>query len=410
MIFKAVQLEEGQKILLNHGNGPLTEYLPIEKANQRILAKDVYSPINIPSFKKSPLDGFAFRASDSIGASKTNPLSIKIIDEVQAGDTRQFNNLPIGCGVKILTGAPIPDGADVVVRQEDLVLHNSEIQLIQELPQDSNIVFLGSDIKFGEKIISRGESLTPYHIGALAAMGISNIEVYKRPQVSVLSTGDELKSPGEELEHGQIFNSNLPSLIALINSLGGEGISLGNIPDNVLLIENIITKAIINSDLIITTGGASVGDYDLIERVLINMGASILFNRLHIKPGSPVIAGVLQGKLVIGLSGNPAAALISFELLVRPLINKLKGLRNIMYPTFKVRLVDGFNKESNQRRFLRVQVGYDDGQLIAKQTGKQQSGILRSMLGCNALVDIPPGTANIPPGTIVNVIYLKEEF
>ncbi|KJS87193.1 MAG: hypothetical protein JM58_05155 [Peptococcaceae bacterium BICA1-8] len=407
MDFRVVQLEEAQDILLNTIKTLGTEEATLEQASGRVLSENIYACINVPSFRRSPLDGFAVRASDTLGAFNDSPRSIKIVDEVQAGDMREIHNLPVGCGAKIMTGAPLPHEADAVIKKEDVVYQNNEIKLYHELRVDSNIVFIGSDIKKGEMIFSQGEILSPYHIGVLASLGLRKIKVYRQPKVAILSTGDELVESGDNIRYGQIYNSNLPSLAALINELGGKAFSLGIVPDDILLIEQNLKYAIENYDLIITTGGASVGDYDLIEQALKNIGANILFNRVHIKPGSPVIAGIINKKTIIGLSGNPAAALISFELIVGPLINKLRGIEAQKHNILYVQLEDGFNKGSNQRRFLRVNISYKNGKWIAKQTGKQESSILRSMVGCNGLIDIPQGTGSISPGTIVKAILLR---
>ncbi len=408
MKFKAVELERAQDILQEKINSLQLEEIPIENINKRILAEDIYSPINVPTFRRSPLDGFALKAADTKGACKDNPVVIKIIDEVQAGDTRKLDEISDGYGVKILTGAPLPNGADVVIKKEDVLFKEGKIFITEELKSDSNVIHVGSDMKKGELILSKDKVLGPYHVGILAAVGITKVKVYKKPRVAVLSTGSELKLPGEEIEYGQIYNSNLPSLIALINSLGGKGQSLGCILDDKIQIADKLLNALQENDLIVTTGGASVGDYDLIEAAFKHIGAEILFNRVNIKPGTPVVAAIKDGKLMVGLSGNPAAALISFELLVRPLIRKLQGYKNIKQPELEVVLEDDFYKKSPQRRFLRVFISFEKGKWIARQTGKQASSVISSMADCNALIDIPAGSGPISAGTVVKAIYLKD--
>ncbi|MDK2820040.1 MAG: molybdopterin molybdotransferase [Clostridia bacterium] len=408
MLLNEVELETAQQILINSIERIQSEVIPLEKALGNVLAEDIFAPINVPGFRKSPLDGFALNSSDTKGATSQIPSVIKIIDEVQAGDTREIDILPAGYGIKIATGAPLPSGADVVIKKEDVVYKNNKIFITKELIKNNNVVSVGSDMKKGELILSEGELLTPYHIGVIAALGLPAVKVYKSPRIAVLSTGNELKYPGEPLMFGQIYNSNLYSLIALINSLGGHAYPLGNMQDNVKEIEKKILESLDQYDLILTTGGASVGDYDLLEKTLIKIGANVLFNRVSIKPGSPVIAGIKNNKLIIGLSGNPAAALISFELLVSPVIKKLKGHQDVTLKCLNVELVDGFFKKSPQRRFLRVHVSYENGKWVAKQTGNQQSSILRSMVGCNALIDIPRGSDIIPPGSTVKAIFLKK--
>ncbi|MGI6225414.1 MAG: gephyrin-like molybdotransferase Glp [Peptococcales bacterium] len=409
MNFKVYELENAQQLLLNKIKVK-EEVVHLGSAWGKVLAEEITAPINVPQFRKSALDGFALRAADTFGAEENNPKKIKIIDEIQAGDTRILATLLPGCGVKILTGAPLPSGADVVIRKEDFDQIDGEITIFKELIKDSNIIDIGDDIKIGETLFSSGELLTPYHVGVLASLGISHVKIYKPPQVALLSTGTELKNPGELLEFGQIYNSNLYTLSALVKSLGGSIDSLGNIPDKIEIIKVNLYEALDKCDLVLTTGGASVGDYDLIEEALQEMGAEILFNRIKIKPGSPVVAGLIKGKLVIGLSGNPAACLITFELLVRPLIKKLMGKKDVEFRYNEVILVDGFQKASFQRRFVRVNVKYKNGKWLAYQTGKQSTGILKSMVNCNALIDIPAGSEPIKPGSLVKAILLKDDL
>lgn len=409
MNFKVYELEDAQQLLLNKIKAK-EEVVHLGSAWGKVLAEEITAPINVPQFRKSALDGFALRAADTLGAEENNPKKIKIIDEIQAGDTRILATLLPGCGVKILTGASLPPGADVVIRKEDFDQIDGEITIFKELVKDSNIIDIGDDIKIGETLFSSGELLTPYHVGILASLGITHVKIYKPPQVALLSTGTELKNPGEFLEFGQIYNSNLYTLSALVKSLGGSIDSLGNIPDKIEIIKVNLYEALDKCDLVLTTGGASVGDYDLIEEALQEMGAEILFNRIKIKPGSPVVAGLIKGKLVIGLSGNPAACLITFELLVRPLIKKLMGKKDVEFRYNELILVDGFQKASFQRRFVRVNVKYKNGKWLAYQTGKQSTGILKSMVNCNALIDIPAGSEPIKPGSLVKAILLKDDL
>jgi molybdopterin molybdotransferase len=305
-----------------------------------------------------------------------------------------------------MTGAPLPQGADVVIKKEDVKVKNGFLIIKEELRENNNVIFKGSDMQNGELIVSKGDILSPYHIGALAALGIAEIKVNRCPKIAVISTGKELKTPGQEIKFGQIYNSNLFSIIALINKLGGEGRDFGCVDDDQDKIANVLLYALESNDIVITTGGVSVGDYDLVDKALNQLNAQILFSRISLKPGSPTMAAVKDGKLIIALSGNPAAALIGFELLVRPLIKKTLGIREYLMPRKKVQLIDGFAKKSPQRRFLRVEVAYEKDKWIARQTGNQQSGILRSMIGCNALVDIPAGSGPIIPGSLVDAVIL----
>ncbi|MFZ7101685.1 MAG: gephyrin-like molybdotransferase Glp [Peptococcaceae bacterium] len=409
-MFKEVELERGQEILLSQVKGRIKKAEFLDKLMSKVLAEEIFAPMDVPPFRRSPLDGFAYRSLDGKGASPANPVEIKIIDEIQAGDTRLRTELPPQRGVKVLTGAPLPPNADIVIRKEDIDCSNHSIMVTEELEADTNIIFPGSDIKKGERVFAPGEILEPYHIGVLAALGFTKVKVYQSPRVALISIGNELKEPGEDLCYGQIYNSNIYALRALVNNLGGTATSLGIVSDDEQVIKERIRKALAEYDLVITTGGASVGDYDLIEQSLENIGAGILFNRVAVKPGSPVVAALKDSKLLIGLSGNPAAALITFELLVRPVLRKFQGIEEVGNQYMETVLVDGFTKKSPQRRFLRVKVSFVNGQWIARQTGNQQSSILRSMVGCNALVDIPRGSGPIKPGEKVRVLLLKQEL
>jgi len=409
-MFKEIELEEAQEILLGTVKKLKVESDVLENTCGKVLAEDVYAPLNVPGFPRSPFDGFALRAWDTKGASPQKPVKIKIIDEIRAGDIRQIRHIPLGCGVKILTGAPLPGEADVVVKKEDVDYLNGEITIIKELEKDSNVIFNGSELQKGEKVFAKGEVIGPYQIGVLSALGLEKVSVYQVPKIGLISTGNELRSPGQSLEYGQIYNSNIYTLEALINSRGGQAFKLGIVPDDEKKISAIIDENLKNYDVLITTGGASVGDYDLIEKVLRAENWEILFNRVKIKPGAPVVCAVWEGKIIIGLSGNPAAALISFELLVRPLLKKLRGISDGRDKYLDVEFLDGFPQKSTQRRFLRVRVSWEDEKWVARMTGQQRAGILKSMVGCNALLDIPRGSGPLAPKTKVKVLLLEEDF
>ncbi|MFZ5945511.1 MAG: gephyrin-like molybdotransferase Glp [Bacillota bacterium] len=409
-MFKEVEMEKALELLLTAIKYYKTESVNLDKCLYKVLAENIYATINVPDFNKSAMDGYALRAKDIKGAKPEKPIILKVVEEIQAGDTRELDNIAPGCAVRIFTGAPLPNQFDVVVRQEDFTLNNGSITFEQEFEKDLNIVFKGSDIRKGELIFKRGERIGAYHIGVLAALGINNVCVCCPPKIALISTGNELKEPGEELGFGQIYNSNLHCLAALIDSLGAFPLNLGIVNDEVSLIKEKLFQGLRDYDLVITTGGASVGNYDLIEESIKALNGEILFNRVKIKPGSPVVCGVVKDKFIIGLSGNPAAALISFELLLRPLIKKMMGMDYIHNRYLEVELADGFTKKSPQRRFLRVNIYFEDGKWAARQTGKQQSAVLKSMVGCNGLVDLPRGSGPVEPGSQVKALLLKEDL
>lgn len=405
---RTLELEEAQKLALESIKPLEGCKVALLDSIGRVFHEDIYASINVPSFKRSPLDGFTLMASNTKGASIDCPVSIKVVGEIQAGDTRQELVVRIGEGYRIMTGGAIPKGADVVVRQEDVKYQNGVMYLNEELIRNKNIGDIGSDMKIGDLIAKKGDIVTPYHVGALSALGIMEIEVYKTPVIAVIGTGEELVPPGEKLQFGKIYNSNTYAIMALLAVLGANGENVGCVSDNVEKIASALEEALTTSDLVITTGGVSVGDFDLVRKALDKIDAYVLFTRINIKPGTPTMAAVKGGKLILALSGNPAASIIGFELLARPAIKKMRGLKDITFNYIKATLVDGFNKRSPQRRFLRVRVVYDENfGWIASQTGSQQSSVLKSMIGCNALVDIPAGSKLIEPGNKVNLLMLE---
>ena len=401
------ELEETQSILLKHVKKPGPEKVSLENAAERVVFSNLHAPFALPSFNKSPLDGFALNSLDTRGATQDSPVFIEIIDEAQAGDTRNDLRLRQKTGVKVMTGAPLPAGADAVIRKEEVYYSHGRIKLERELSHNTDVILAGSDVKQGEIICKKGDYLTPYHIGLLAALGIQEIDVYKKPIFGIISTGSELKKQGEPLSYGQIYNSNHYSLAALVKLLGGDACSFGTVADSTSKIRELLETALNGCDVVITTGGVSVGECDLVRSAVEDLGAEVLYSRINIKPGTPSMAALKDGKLIISLSGNPAAALISFELLLRPYIHFIKGCQE--EPPLKAVegvLIDGFHKSSRQRRFLRVRAAYEGNKWVARQTGSQDTGILKSMLGCNALVDIPAGSPPIHPGGTVRIVLL----
>ncbi|MEG0371736.1 MAG: molybdopterin molybdotransferase MoeA [Clostridium sp.] len=401
-----ILLEDAEKLLLSKVEPVDIEMVNILNLLGRTLGQDIYANNNIPPFDRSPLDGYAIKSQETICASYDKPAKFKVIGTVAAGDV--FTGEVIsGCAVKIMTGAPLPNGFDVVVRKEDTDNGQEYVEVYTPLKPYSNFACKGEDVKIGEKLLSKGDRVNCSIIGMLAALGLYESPVYKMPRVAILSTGTELQELGRTLTPGKIYNSNLYSIAASVSEIGGQPIFLDTAKDD---LDEIITKiqlGLKEADIVVTTGGASVGDYDLIGQAFEKIGAKLLFWRVSMKPGTPVLAAQKDGKLLIGLSGNPAAALISFELLVRPLILKMAGSLNLKRPTIKGTLIDDFNKTSTQRRFLRVSVQRKNNIYEISLSGKQNPGVLKSMLYCNGLVDIPSNCA-LKKGQEIDVILLMD--
>ena len=404
---KFIALEEALEILNKNTKALKSEVVSIKDSLKRVLYGDVKSKINNPPFNKSVFDGYAFKSEDSKGTSKENPIELKIVDEIFAGD---FSEIEIkhGEAIRIMTGAPIPAGADCVLKQEETERHGDLVKIFKEMKSYENISFMGEDIKIGETLIKKGKRLDYADLGIMASSGISEVLVYKKPKVSIISTGDEVCDINSTLKPGKIYDSNLYSLSARIEELGYNVLSMEHVGDNILKIGEAIEKAFEKSDIVFTTGGASVGEKDLMQKVSESIGFERLFWKIKIKPGSAVVCSKRQEKILISLSGNPNAALTTFELLGKSVLKKLEGEEeNINIKREKGVLMDSFNKKSPQRRFLRGNVIYDEkGAKVYITQIKSGNGILSSLLNANCLIEIEKGNEGLNRGEVVNIIKL----
>ncbi|HAT4106049.1 molybdopterin molybdotransferase MoeA [Clostridium perfringens] len=404
---KFIALEEALEILNKNTKALKSEVVSIKDSLKRVLYGDVKSKINNPPFNKSVFDGYAFKSEDSKGTSKENPIELKIVDEIFAGD---FSEIEIkhGEAIRIMTGAPIPVGADCVLKQEETERHGDLVKIFKEMKVNENISFMGEDIKIGETLIKKGKRLDYADLGIMASSGISEVIVYKKPKVSIISTGDEVCDINSTLKPGKIYDSNLYSLSARIEELGYNLLSMEHVGDNILKIGEAIEKAFEKSDIVFTTGGASVGEKDLMQKVSESIGFEKLFWKIKIKPGSAVVCSKRQEKILISLSGNPNAALTTFELLGKSVLKKLEGEEeNINIKREKGILMDSFNKKSPQRRFLRGNVIYDEkGAKVYITQIKSGNGILSSLLNANCLIEIEKGNEGLNRGEVVNIIKL----
>ncbi|WP_255992823.1 molybdopterin molybdotransferase MoeA [Clostridium perfringens] len=404
---KFIALEEALEILNKNTKALKSEVVSIKDSLKRVLYGDVKSKINNPPFNKSVFDGYAFKSEDSKGTSKENPIELKIVDEIFAGDFSE-REIKSGEAVRIMTGAPIPLGADCVLKQEETEKHGDLVKIFKEMKENQNISFMGEDIKIGETLIKKGKRLDYADLGIMASSGISQVTVYKKPKVSIISTGDEVCDINSTLKPGKIYDSNLYSLSGRIEELGYHVLSMEHVGDNILKIGEAIEKAFEKSDIVFTTGGASVGEKDLMQKVAESIGFEKLFWKIKIKPGSAVVCSKKEEKILISLSGNPNAALTTFELLGKPVLKKLEGEEEgINIKREKGILMDSFNKKSPQRRFLRGNVIYDEkGAKVYITQIKSGNGILSSLLNANCLIEVEKGNEGLNKGEEVNIIKL----
>lgn len=378
------------------------EEIRIEDARGRILYDDIFAPINQPPFDRSPLDGYAIKSKDTKGSSKEKPIKLKVIDEVFAGgySTKILNDKE---AVRIMTGAKLPLGSDCVIRQENTNYNMEHVEIYQELNAYDNYCFEGEDIKKGSKLIDKDEKLNYIHIGILASMGYKSIYVRRKPKIAIMSTGDELMSLGDTLKEGKIYDSNRRLISARLLDYGCEIIETSILEDNTYTISDKIGKIIDSVDLVITTGGVSVGKKDMINDVINKLGGKRLFWRINIKPGTPVLFATYKNKPLLCLSGNPFAALATFELLGKELIYKLTKDKNLETVRVSTVMESEFLKSSPTRRIIR---GIYKNNRVYLPKG-HSSGMLGSMIGCNCLVDIKAGTNKLQKGDKVEIILLS---
>lgn len=379
------------------------EWVPVWDSGGRQLARNVTAPFDQPPFPRSPLDGYAFAAETVKGASKQVPVELAVVEKICAGD---YSDKKTGRGeaVRIMTGAPIPAGCNCVIRQEDVNVSGSRILVDREMKAFENYCFAGEDYKTGDRLLSDGDKISFVEMGILASAGYERVEVYRRPRAALFVTGDELLEPGEILQRGKIYDSNLYMLAGRLRELGIDLFCAERLRDEPETVCARILEVSLQADVIITTGGVSVGEKDIFHQVLPMLGCDRLFWRVLLKPGTPAMFSACNGIPMLNLSGNPFAAMTTFELLGRPMLSKLTADEKLLAIRRKAVMEDAFTKESRTRRFVRAV--WCDGKITMPMTQHHSSGILASMKGCNCLIDIPAGSKGIMKGDTVEVLLL----
>lgn len=415
-----IAVETALKTILEKITPVEFEDIPLPQSYKRVLAAAVCSEINVPPFVNSAMDGYAVRAIDTNRASPQTPVRLKIIDNIPAGVTPRKSLTP-QTAARIMTGAPVPQGADAVVRFEETSeylktegLAADEVMVYQTVSPGDNVRAMGEDIQAGQVVLEAGHCLRPQDVGVLAAIGQATVKVYRRPRVAILATGDELVDLDEPIEPGKIRNSNEYTQATLVEKYGGEAIRLGIARDTVADLTRKIRVGLAQQvDLFLTSAGVSVGDFDIVKNVLAAEG-EIQFWQVGIKPGKPLAFGWLksdqaQAVPLIGLPGNPVAAMIAFEVFARPAILKLAGQRTWEKTTLQATLNEEvFN--SGRRHYMRAFV-YPDKQgyrVTTRDSGVQVqgSGILTSMVWANSLVVVPENVTHLPAGATIEVWIL----
>ena len=382
-----------------------SERVPILDAFNCVLAEDIVAAYNIPPHANSAMDGYAVRVDDTAGAHDDAPRRLRVAGELAAGYTRDAPLEP-ETAIRIMTGAPIPPGAGAVIPFEETTRDGDAILVTRRYPHHANIRAAGEDVRAGETVLAKGAVLRPQEIGMLAAMGQTDVAVIRRPRVAILSTGDEVVDASEPLAPGKIRDANGYSVAAAVLKYGGVPIRLGIARDTVEELTAKIREGLAQrADLFVTSGGVSVGDFDVVKQVLAAEG-EIAFWRVRMKPGKPLAFGTIQGVPLLGLPGNPVSALLSFELFGRPALLKMQGRTRFAKPTIEATLVDEIRRKDNRRHYVRVRLETRDGETLAHLTGDQGSGILLSMVRADGIAIIPEDARHVDAGTRVRVMML----
>lgn len=372
----------------------------------RVLAEDIYANSDIPGFDNSAMDGYALRAQDTKGASKTDPKILTVIEDRRAGyiSHRAINS---GQAIRIMTGAVMPKGSDSVVMVEDTQRRGmAGAKIFKEVSAQDNVRRRGEDIKKGEMVIAKGTRLNSAHIGLLASLGKAKVLVARKPKIAILATGDEVVDVGRKLEPGKLRSSNTYTLYSQILKCQGIPKNLGIAKDKPDMLEARL-KGGLDCDMILTSGGVSVGDYDLVKFILAKMGTNIRFWKVAMRPGKPLVFGLVKGIPIFGLPGNPVSSMITFDVFVKPAILKMEGANDLDAKNVDAVLEENITKKKGLRYFLRAITRWEDGIYLTRTTGPQGSGILKSMALANSLIVLPEEEENIEKGVRVTVRFLE---
>jgi molybdopterin molybdotransferase len=414
-----ISVEEARQKILQEVTILEAEPVPILDSLGQVLAEDIKSNINVPPRDNSAMDGYAVRSHDTEGASAGSPRVLRVIDTVMAGAISRQQVVP-GTAIRIMTGAPVPGGADCVVPFEDTDEEPrkaagasqpiTEIGILGEARPGANIRHAGEDIARGRVVLRQGTVIRPAEIGLLASLGYSQVKAIRRPVVAVLATGNELVEINQPLPEDKIYNSNTYSIASLVKRYGGLPKILGIALDSEESLVGIFRE--LDSDMLLTIGGVSMGDYDIVKDVLAAEG-EMVFWKVRMKPGKPLAFGRLKSRngearkvLHFGLPGNPVSCMVSFEVFVRPALLKMMGKKSLDKPTVAATMEDAIRNNEGRRIYDRAVVTRRDGHYYARLTGPQGSGILTSMSQANGLVIIPEDKKEVKPGESVQVMML----
>jgi molybdopterin molybdotransferase len=348
-----------------------------------VVATDLVAPHPLPRFDNSSMDGYAVRSEETAEASDETPVELEVVGEVRAGDPGELKVLP-GTAARIMTGAPVPPGADAVVAVEDTEEADGRVVVNVPTPAGRYVRRAGDDLAVGELLVEAGSELGPGELALLASMGFSPVGVRRRPKVGVLVTGDELVAPEVDPAPGQIRDSNSVALRALVAEAGAEVVPLGVIPDERTAVVDALARAAEICDLVVSSGGVAVGKYDFVKSAVEELGHIELW-RVAMQPGKPVVLGAIGETPFLGLPGNPVSIHVGFEQFVRPAVRRMRGCKSVLRPLLSARLSETITKEPGRMHFVRVRLAFTDGEWVATPTGPQGSHIQSSLIDCHGV-------------------------
>ncbi|MGP9040851.1 molybdopterin molybdotransferase MoeA [Cytobacillus kochii] len=408
---KPIQVAEAVKKVMSYKQSSAVEFVSIKESHGRYLGKDLTATSDVPHFNRSPYDGFAVRSIDTKEASLQNEVVFEVVDHIGAGYVSSKKIGPMQA-VRIMTGAKIPDSCDCVVMLEVARSFEDGDQSYMSIKRSfnagDNVSFQGEDAKKGEVLVEKGTKINPGIQAILATFGYAEVPVAKGPVIGLFATGTELLEVEEELEDGKIRNSNSTMLIAQIERVGADVKYYGKLPDDFDTCYEAIATAIDDVDILITTGGVSVGDFDYLPAIYEKLQAEVLFNKVAMRPGSVTTVAQINGKLLFGLSGNPSACYVGFELFARPIIRYMLGCRSPHLRKETAILQQDFPKVNPFTRFVRADVYVTNGSLMVRPSGVDKSNIVMSLARANAFMALPGGTRGYGVGDIVEVFMLED--
>ncbi len=392
-----ISWQEARDLLLSLTEATEEETLPLPECAGRVLAMDLEAAQDVPPFDRSAYDGYALRAEDVEKASETAPVTLRITETVPAGKVPLLE-VTRGTAAHVMTGVKIPTGADCVIDFESTSFTRDTVTLTRPLKRGANIVRQGEDVRKGTLLAPKGTMIDAFLAGALASQGVSRVPVYRRPVIGLISTGSEVVEAGSPEAPGKIRNASRAAFEALLIREGCAACYLGLAGDDAGEIAGLITRGLTECDAVLLTGGVSVGDWDVTPEAMTLAGAELLVRGVAMKPGMACAYGTARGKLVLGLSGNPASALTNYCACVLPAVRKLGGRKDVLPVPFRAVLKDGFKKKSPSERLLRGKLTLSDGVVRFEASAAQGNAVLSSAVGCGAFAVIPAGSGPLEAG------------